>query len=269
VALHETGGFNDFKTVSQFTVKTFTRPDGTETSYKANPHFCVNRDGSIIQFLDVCETTEHGQDLSSSGIGIEFVNHPWGADGASQDGMSTADGIAPLQVPTIAGLATLNGKGEKTCVYLASETQLEALVTLLQALFRASALSALRQNWMNVININPQKIATEKLDDLKAYFILNRAKTYLTNVKYAGINANVSSDGWSLKTPGIFDHFLYGSHTDGMILSFYTWLRMNQKMTPADARTTLSAFLESAGSRVDGGSGVSLVDVSPIVFATA
>lgn len=265
IVLHETAGFSDYLSISQFETRKFPDPPATPVnSYKAMPHFCVNRDGSIIQFLDVCETVEHGQVLSSTGIGIEFVNNPWGQIG-NQDG-KVYGGITPLEVPAIAGTSSLNGKGKTTCVYVPSQAQLESLVALLEALFAAGALSSLRKNWMNVVNINPKEIRTQKLDDMKAYFILNNAKVYLTDPALSGINANESSDGWSLTTPGVFNHQLYGSHKDGTILSFYTWLRIAQRIPATEARNMFVAYLASASSRIDGGKGVTMVDVSPIVF---
>ncbi|SFF08517.1 N-acetylmuramoyl-L-alanine amidase [Chitinophaga sp. CF118] len=260
IVLHETAGFGDFKTISQFSVIKF--PDVNPTkSFKAMPHFCINKDGSIIQFLDVCELANHGDPINSSSIGIEFVNHPWGQEGLSQDG-TVKDGITPLEIPAIPTLPSLNGKGVKTCLYIPSQTQLESLVTLLKALFAHSLLTSLKQTWLNVININPKKIATEKLDDLKAYFIINNATTFLNDAKLR----NITPDGWSISSPGVYNHALYAGHTDGMIQSFYTWLRIGQKMNQSDAMTTFKAFIGTGSSRQDAGGSTSLVDVSKIVF---
>jgi Papain-like cysteine protease AvrRpt2/N-acetylmuramoyl-L-alanine amidase len=267
IVLHETAGFGNFTSVSQFSILEFTKPDGTKLSYKAMPHFCINKDGAIVQFLDVCEHAEHGEGLSSSSIGIEFVNHPWGEDRFSQDG-EVKGGITPLQIPAIAGYPSLKNKNMTTCLYLPTEAQLESLVNLLNALFSLNSLSSIKHNWLNVININPAKFTTEKLDNLKAYFILNNASIYLKNSKYSGINGNISSDGWSTNTPGIFDHALFGGHTDGMILSFYTWLRIGQKMNQADAMTTIKSLISDNKLRQIGGNNVILIDVSQIVFAT-
>lgn len=268
VVLHETAGFNNYTSVSQFNILPFPNAQNPTSWYKAMPHFCINKDGSIIQFLDVCEHVEHGEGLSSSSIGIEFVNHPWGQDGFSQDG-SVKGGITPFQIPAISGYPSLNNKNVTTCLYIPAEAQLESLVNLLNTLFSVSSLSSIKQNWLNVININPAKFTTEKLDDLKAYFILNNASIYLKNIKYSGINGNVSSDGWSTNTAGIFDHALFGGHTDGMIPSFYTWLRIGQHINQGDAMITFKNFIADKNSRQAGGNNITLVDVSKIVFATA
>jgi len=268
LVLHETADFNNYTSVSQFNVLPFPNAQHPTSWYKAMPHFCINTDGSIIQFLDVCEHAEHGEGLSSSSIGIEFVNHPWGQEGFSQDG-SVKGGITPFRIPALPGYPSLNNKNVTTCLYIPAEAQLESLVNLLNALFAVSSLSFIKQNWLNEININPAKFATEKLDDLRAYFILNNANIYLKNPKFSGINGNASSDGWSANTAGVFDHALFGGHTDGMIQSFYTWLRIGQKINQGDAMVTFKSFIADKNSRQIGGNNVILVDVSKIVFAVA
>ena len=173
----------------------------------------------------MCELVEHGQDINSSSIGIEFTNHPFGAERAPQDCL-VKEGITSLQIPAISEDPSRSGPQGKTCLYIPSQTQLEAPVTLLNALFAHPDLTNLDQTWMSVININPAKLNTEKQDDLKAYFIINNARAYIKDAKYAAINGNVSSGGWSLNAPGVFYHQMYGSHRDGMIPAFYTWLRI-------------------------------------------
>ncbi|HZW07604.1 MAG TPA: N-acetylmuramoyl-L-alanine amidase, partial [Phycisphaerales bacterium] len=265
IVLHETADFVGIVTLANaFRVLDYTRPDGTTTKYKTAAHFCINRDGTIVQLLDVCELAEHGQDISSSSIGIEFANKPWGSGGCAEEA-----GITPLKVPPIPGMPTTGGTKKKTCLYIPGQAQLEALVTLLKALFAHPALSNLRQTWMSVVNINPAKLTTEKLDDLKAYFIINNARTFITDPKFSAINGNVSSGGWSLNTPGVFYHNLYGTNSDGMIQGFYTWLRISQNLDAQEAMTTFKAYIASEANRVSAGGGVAMVDVSKLVFREA
>ncbi len=55
IALHETAGSRDLLHVSDFRVATWRDSGGVQHSYRPMAHFCIDRDGTIRQFLDVCE----------------------------------------------------------------------------------------------------------------------------------------------------------------------------------------------------------------------
>ena len=231
------------------------------------PQFCINLDGTIIQFIDVCEKANHGESQSDASIGIEFVNHPFGINGNVQDGKDH-NGIFPTNIPLIKGYPSLKGLGKETSLYIPNTVQLEALVTLVSTLLRTNPL-AVEPNWWNVININPKKLATETLDDLHAYFILDNAGVLLKDKKYKDINKNQSDYGWTLSSPGVFCHSLFGAHADGLIQSFYTWLRINQHETPEDAQSIMIEYLSDKSLRNSSAEPITLVDIHKLVFVEA
>ena len=73
-------------------------------------HFCIDRDGTIRQFLDVCELADQLPTLNGTSIGIEFVNDPWGnagqADQMRQDG-AVHNGVNATKVSAIRNLPSL------------------------------------------------------------------------------------------------------------------------------------------------------------------
>ncbi len=198
------------------------------------------------------------------------MNDPWGnagqADQMRQDG-AVHNGVNATKVSAIRNLPSLDKKGKELCVYLPPKAQLEALVTLVRALIAVDVLQLqIEHTWLNLVNVNPRRVASEKLDDMHAYWILNNAGSQLDDARLSGINGNVSGSGWSRSSPGLYTHLLLGGHTDGLVEGLYTWMRIDQNMSADIALATLTNALSDGPRRVDGGGGLALMDITDIVY---
>lgn len=58
------------------------------------------------------------------------------------------------------------------------------------------------------------------------------------------------------------------ANVDGMVRAFYTWLRIDRRLSATDAMQALQTSLTSQSNRVDGGNGLTLADLTSIVQST-
>jgi N-acetylmuramoyl-L-alanine amidase len=223
-----------------------------ETAYRVNyfvnnavkyaPHFCIELDGTICQFFDLCEFLQHTErDFSNLSIGIEFTNDPW----KKQVSGDYSSGEL-ITVPKIIGLSSQ--------IFLPPVSQLEPLVALIKWL---QAQLSIGNTWHSLIsNPDPTKIPETPARTKPSYFIFSNARVLIPGSQGAGI---YNHGAVSRK----------GGHGDGFIQNFYSWLRIDQGFNSARAYELLKEYLTSKEVRkiytYDKGSIITLLDVQAIL----